>query len=542
MATLGVLLAVVVLLTPGPCTADELISLWPDPPPPPFCLELQLSETAGAREPPQPVNGLQEALTPRISRDQQPPLSPLEPDRASRLQQAAKAIPPPLSLAEQGGASIDYCPGFLPELYPERNLAQHCGDALLSSPFLAQGEAGRNFFNVAWDEVERMHESDQELLLKSALAGLYYWQHRCCPTALDGAFQVFLSEKRTGLSAAVVDGVVPSLLHIMPSEITGIPAEVGEEGTAIDLRVSTTASYKSAVDVERVLREAAARQLNGIAITDLDHLEGVREVEVVAERLKKEEVLPPDFLVIPGEEVSTLSGPLLALFVEDRIQRGMTMKAAIRDIHRQGGIAILADPGAGSGTKLVRAMDVDGYLLRTQPDSAFRTLLLMGALDLDGKPLLAASGARSYAAVGLPYAVVETPERSAEAVRRALESGSAYGATNLHLPIFAAVVFRPLVPYEKALALWFSARHQVETKLADWIGADNVEVRTSYDDEVAALLGLVQAPTAVGKLINGNSPLQRLPHLTRVSADYSYVRIEYRHDECAIMLLGAARW
>lgn len=542
MTITGVLLAVVVLVAPVPCTADKLVSLWPDPPPRPLCPQLRLSATAETATPPQPVNGLQEALTPRIAREEQTPLSPLGPDRAWRLQQAARAMPPPLTLAEQGGASIDYCPGFLPELHPERNLAQHCGDALLSSPFLAQGEAGRNFFSVAWDEVERMHESDRELLLKCALAGLYYWQHRCCPSAPDGALHVFLCEKRTGLLAAVVDGVVPPLLDVAPQEITGLPPGLGEESVAIDLRVSTTVSYKSVVDVERMLREAVARQLGGIAITDLDHLEGVRGVEAVAARLKQEGVLPPDFLVIRGEEVTTLSGPLLALFVEDRIQRGMTMKAAIRDVHRQGGIAILADPGAGSGTKLIRTMDVDGYLLRTQPDSAFRTLLLMGDLGLDGKPLLAASGARSYAGVGLPYTVVETPERSAAGVRRALKSASAYGATNLHMPIFAAVVSRPFVPYERALASWFTARHAVETKLAQWLGADNVEIRTTHDDELAALLGFTQAPTAIGKLINGNSPLQRLPRLTRVSADYSYVRVEYRHEDHAVMVLGAARW
>lgn len=542
MTTTGALLAAAVLVTPGPCTSDERVSVWPKAPPAPLYPKLHVPSAERPRQDRRPASGLQEALAPSISVERQPPSPPLEPDRAWQLHQAAKAIPPPLTMAEQGGASIDYCPGYVPELYPGRNLAQHCGNALLSSPFLAQGEAGRNSFSVAWDEVERMHESDQELFLKSALAGLYYWQHRCCPTALEGALRVFLCEKRTGLSAAVVDSVVPYLLDIAPSEITGIPPDVGEEGVAIDLRVSTTTSYKSVADIERVLREAAARRLDGIAITDLDHLEGVRDVEVVASRLRREGALPSDFLVIPGEEVTTLSGPLLALFVEDRIQRGMTVGAAIRDVHRQGGIAILADPGAGSGTKLVHTMDVDGYLLRVQPDSAFRTLLLMGELGLDGKPLLAASGARSYASVGLPYTIVETPKRSAEGIRRALKSGSAYGATNLHMPIFATVVFRPLVPYEKALASWFSARHEVETKLAEWIGADNVEVRTSYDEELAALLGLVQAPTAIGRLINGNSPLQRLPHLTRVSADYSYVRIEYRHEDHAVLLMGAARW
>ncbi len=541
MTTTGALLSLVVLVPHVPCTAEESISLWPEPPPPPLQVELRLPEADPFPDDAQPTSALQEALTPALPVEARQPAPFAEPDRGWVLHEAAKAVPRPPTLAEQGGADIDYCPSFLPELYPERNLAQHCGNELLSSPFLAQGEAGRNFFNVAWEEVERMHDSDEELLLKLALAGVYYWRHRCCPSALDGAFRVLLSEKRTGLSAAFVDSVVPLLLDALPAQLTGIPPEI-EDAVAIDLRVSTTSTYKSVVDIEKLLREAAARDLNGIAVTDLDHLEGVREVETVAQRLKVEGVLPPDFLVIPGEEVYTLSGPLLGLFIEDRVQRGMTMKAAIGDIHRQGGIAILADPGTGSGTKLVQTMDVDGYLLRTQPDSAFRTLLLMEELGLEGKPLLTASGARSHAGVGLPYSVVETTDGSPGAVRQALRAGSAYGATSLHLPIFAAVVFAPLVPYEKALASWFTARHTVERKVAEWMGADNVEIRTSYDDELSALLGLVQAPTAIGNLINGNSPLQRLPSLTRVSADYSYIRIEYRHDERTVMVMGAVRW
>jgi len=541
MATTGALLSLVVLMPYRPCTAEESISLWPEPPRPPLQVELHLSEADPFPEDTQPTSGLQEALTPAVSVEVRQPTPLAEPDRAWVLHEAAKAVPRPLTMVEQGGVDIDYCPSFLPEVYPERNLAQHCGHELLSSPFLAQGEVGRNFFNVAWEEVERMHDSDQQLLLKLALAAVYYWRHGCCPTAFDGALRVLLCEKRTGLSAAFVDSVVPLLLDALPAQLTGIPPET-EGASAIDLRVSTTTTYKSVVDIEKLLREAAARDLNGIAVTDLDHLEGVREVETVAERLKVEGVLPPDFLVIPGEEVHTLSGPILGLFIQDRVQRGMTMKAAIRDIHRQGGVAILADPGAGSGTKLVRTMGVDGYLLRTQPDSAFRTLLLMGELGVEGKPLLTASGARSPAGVGLPYSVVETTDRSPEAVRQALRAGSAYGATTLPLPIFAAVVFAPLVPYEKALAYWFTARHSVETKVAEWMGADNVEIRTSYDDELSALLGFVQAPTAIGHLINGNSPLQRLPSLTRVSADYSHVRIEYRHDERTVMVMGAVRW
>jgi hypothetical protein len=174
------------------------------------------------------------------------------------------------------------------------------------------------------------------------------------------------------------------------------------------------------------LRTAAERGLSGIALTDFDHTAGFEHALATADRLKREGILPEDFIVIRGEQVHTPSGALIALFIHDRVQRGMTMKAAIRDIHEQGGIAILADPGIESGPKLVRTLPLDGYLLRTEPGSVFRTLELMGDMGLD-KPLLSASGARTHSMVGLPYTIVETSDRSIEGVRQAFRDKTVFG-------------------------------------------------------------------------------------------------------------------
>ena len=45
-----------------------------------------------------------------------------------------------------------------------------------------------------------------------------------------------------------------------------------------------------------------------------------------------------------GEEVSTLGGHLLALFVEQRIRPLRTLSATVAEVHDQGGIAIPAHP------------------------------------------------------------------------------------------------------------------------------------------------------------------------------------------------------
>ena len=457
------------------------------------------------------------------------------------LRWRAESLPRVPTVVEQWGADIEYCPEYLPELYPERTLGQMCEDSLMGSLFLEQGTEGTNFFRVADSEAFLMQRDTEKIARKIALAGVHYWLHRDSPNAIDGAVRTFVSEETPGLWNSITNAVAPRVLDLLPSEISGLPPP-DEFGTAIDLRVNTSATWKSVGDPDTMLRRAAERGLEGIVVTDADHVAGHRQVVETADRLKREGVLPAGFLVIKGQEVTTLGGELIAIFVEDRVPRNMTMRAAIRDIHRQGGFAILADPGSGSGTKLVQTMPVDGYLLRTRPESVYRTLELMGDMTLLDKPLLSASGARSGGMVGIPYSAMEPAGVSAGGFRRALANREVFGATGIQMPILAVMVSRPWVSVERRLARWFSVRDDAERVVEGWIGSDNVEIRTSYDDQVEGLMSVVNAPNIVEDLLDGSSPLTRLPDITRISADYSYVRVEWDRERDTVMVKGAVRW
>jgi hypothetical protein len=495
----------VALLLGGTCRAAEAPQVWPAGPPDQFAVHVG------------------------------------SPDRAWQLAQAAEGLGPVPSLAEQGGADIQYCPSFRPDLYPERNLAQLCGDELLDSPLLTQGEDGHTPFRTAFREVDRLDQDSGRLALRALLTVAYYWQHRKAPDALDEAAQLMVREQHVGVRSILLDAAAPAVLHMLPRELSGLPP-YEELGQAYDLRVATSASLGSVVGAEPLLREAAARGLQGLAVTDLDLTDGLREVERVAERLKRAGHLPLTFLVIPGEEVTTLSGPVLALFVQDRLQRGMTLKHTIDAIRRQGGLAVLADPGSGSGPKHARTMRVDGYLLRSQPAAAFRTLNLMGDPALADLPLLGGSGSRQVGTVGAPYAVAETGDRSAAGLRQAFDAGRVYGATGLQMPLLTAMLVRPLAVWERSLATWFRFRDRAELAVERLVGSDNVELRTSYDREFANLLGVIDAPATLLDLFGGDSPLTRTPRLVRVSADYGPARLEYTWDDHTVRLLGAVQW
>lgn len=101
-----------------------------------------------------------------------------------------------------------------------------------------------------------------------------------------------------------------------------------------DLQVHTNASPCSRASPGDIIDAALDAGLDGIAITDHDTLAGYDEV---AERA------PADLTVIPGTEVTTTQGHLLALFVETEPPKADPI-TVIDHVHDQGGVAILSHP------------------------------------------------------------------------------------------------------------------------------------------------------------------------------------------------------
>lgn len=78
--------------------------------------------------------------------------------------------------------------------------------------------------------------------------------------------------------------------------------------------------------------------LDVIALTDHDVIEGALR----ARDLWKKGHYRFDFIV--GEEISTREGHMLALFIEKRIEPGLSLERSIDLVHEQGGLAIIAHP------------------------------------------------------------------------------------------------------------------------------------------------------------------------------------------------------
>lgn len=130
-----------------------------------------------------------------------------------------------------------------------------------------------------------------------------------------------------------------------------------------DLHIHTVASDGLADVVTIVEAVAASGTLDVIAITDHERIDAA----LAGRSIAQDRGLPLE--VIVGEEVTTLGGHLLALFIERRIRPYRSLGRTIAEIHEAGGIAIPAHP------LVPYPLCAQGWVLRRlldDPDEAVR--------------------------------------------------------------------------------------------------------------------------------------------------------------------------
>jgi predicted metal-dependent phosphoesterase TrpH len=136
----------------------------------------------------------------------------------------------------------------------------------------------------------------------------------------------------------------------------------GRPGRA-DLHIHTTAS-DGVDEVVAIVEHAAAREdLDVIAITDHERIDAA----LAGRSIARDRGLALE--VVVGEEVTTLGGHLLALFIERPIQPYRSLRRTIADVHEAGGLAIPAHP------LVPYPLCAQGWVLRRlldDPDAAVR--------------------------------------------------------------------------------------------------------------------------------------------------------------------------
>jgi predicted metal-dependent phosphoesterase TrpH/glycosyltransferase involved in cell wall biosynthesis len=105
----------------------------------------------------------------------------------------------------------------------------------------------------------------------------------------------------------------------------------------VDLHMHTNHSHDCATPVDVLLETAKIQGLGAIAVTDHNLVSGAHEAAAKAEEYGVK--------IIIGEEVKTKDqGEVIGLFINDQIDKGVTLQEAIADIKRQGGLVYVPHP------------------------------------------------------------------------------------------------------------------------------------------------------------------------------------------------------
>ncbi len=100
----------------------------------------------------------------------------------------------------------------------------------------------------------------------------------------------------------------------------------------LDLHVHSKYSEDGIGTPKELIKSLKKKGLQGMAITDHNNIEGC---------IKTLKIAPKDFIVIPGIEISTLDGHILALNVKKKIPRKLSIEETVDIIIDEGGIPIV---------------------------------------------------------------------------------------------------------------------------------------------------------------------------------------------------------
>jgi len=221
------------------------------------------------------------------------------------------------------------------------------------------------------------------------------------------------------------------------------PAEPRGRG---DLHVHTLAS-DGLDDIETILAHVMANtDLDVLGIADHERIDGAIAARAIARArgLRLE--------IIVGEEITTLEGHLLALFLEERVRPFRSMRTTIGEVHEQGGLAIPAHPLfpyplCAQGWTLRRLVSAGDARVRPDALEAFNPTTFgrlvhtrVGAFAAaHGLATVGNSDAHEAAAIGTGFTTF--PGRTAEDMREAILAGTtgwegSFHRTTSQLPTF----------------------------------------------------------------------------------------------------------
>jgi predicted metal-dependent phosphoesterase TrpH len=172
----------------------------------------------------------------------------------------------------------------------------------------------------------------------------------------------------------------------------------------IDPHVHSEDSYDGHEPVELILEHASDIGLDGVVVTDHDRIEASKHAADLAAEY--------GLVGIPGVEVSTAVGHLLALGVEERPERGRPLAETVETVRDLGGFAVVPHPFQRSrhGVRKRHIRDCDGIeVYNSMVFTGYRNRRANAFAKRRGYPKLGASDAHSIRNVGRAYTELTVP-------------------------------------------------------------------------------------------------------------------------------------
>ena len=191
----------------------------------------------------------------------------------------------------------------------------------------------------------------------------------------------------------------------------------------LDLHVHSQYSEDAIGRPEDIVKSLKNRGLQGVAITDHNTIEGA---------LKALKIKPKDFIVIPGIEISTADGHMLALNVKENFPRNLSVEETVEMILDKGGMPLvphlfrkmsgIKKEKLETIYKKIPAMEVfNGCSL---PKTNIKTAKVAKEFNLGGT---GGSDAHDSLYAGYAYTIIESTDMSIDSILSEINKKNTWG-------------------------------------------------------------------------------------------------------------------
>jgi predicted metal-dependent phosphoesterase TrpH len=191
----------------------------------------------------------------------------------------------------------------------------------------------------------------------------------------------------------------------------------------LDLHIHSQYSEDAIGAPKDIIKSLKKKGLQGMAITDHNTVEG---------GLKAVKIAPKDFIVIPGIEISTADGHILALNVEKNIAGNLSIQETVEKILDQGGTPIVPHLFRNmSGIKKEKLKTIhqkintiEVFNACSMPKTNLKIAKIAKEFNLGGT---GGSDSHDPAYAGYAYTVVDTADMNADAVLSEINKKKTWG-------------------------------------------------------------------------------------------------------------------